>query len=185
MADVEIGHVFAVVEFLDDLVDLGKFAALGGEILAAGEDAEEEDFGLGGAFLDFFDDGGDAFDDLAGGVVFAVGIVGADHDDGDFGFDAFEVSVLQAPEDVLGAVTTDAEVHGFAIGVMFFPDFFGSAAFPALGDGVADENELGVLGVFDAGVEEVGADFPAGVAGHWGDGGVIGKGGSGGKNDGE
>ena len=44
---------------------------------------------------------------------------------------------------MLGAVAADAEVHGISFCVVFGPGVF-AAAFPALSDGVADENEITV-----------------------------------------
>ena len=44
---------------------------------------------------------------------------------------------------MLGAVAADAEIHGVALGVMLGPGVF-AAAFPALSDGVADENQITV-----------------------------------------
>ena len=44
---------------------------------------------------------------------------------------------------MLGSVSADTEVYGVSLGVMFGP-YALTAAFPALGDGVADENEITV-----------------------------------------
>ena len=70
-------------------------------------------------------------------------IVGTDHDDGRFGLDAVKVAIVQPPNDMLGAVAADSEIHGVALGIMLGPGVF-AAAFPALSDGVADENEITV-----------------------------------------
>ena len=71
-----------------------------------------------------------------------AGIVGADHDDGELCvFLILEVAVLETPDYVLSTVTGDAEIEGVFVGVVFFPDAF-SGSFPALGDGVADEEDI-------------------------------------------
>ena len=173
-ADIEIEDVFTVIEFLDHLVDLGDFAALVVEVFSTREDSEEEDFHLGLAGAQFFNDGSDAIDDLRAGVRIFAGIISANHDDGGFGFHAVEVSMLEAIENRLGAVAANADVHRFAFAVIFFPDFFGAGVFPAMSDGVANEKELGVRIFFDALVEEFSAGFPALIGlGHGRDGGMI------------
>ena len=134
---------FAIVELGDTLIDidveLPKFVI---GLLAAGEDAEEEDFCFGAALADEGDDFGDAFGCFLGVLPTVAGIVGADHDDGELGvFLILEVAVLETPDDVLGAVAGDAEVEGVFVGVVLFPDAF-SGSFPALGDGVADEEDV-------------------------------------------
>jgi len=46
-------------------------------------------------------------------------VVLADHNDSEFGVDtSFKVAVLEPPEDVFGAVTPNAEVHGVALGIV-------------------------------------------------------------------
>jgi len=60
----------------------------------------------------WFTDGGDAGEDVGFGIHLLpslfVGIVGADHDDGDPGLDAVKLAVFKTPEDVFGAVAADA-----------------------------------------------------------------------------
>jgi hypothetical protein len=132
---------FVVGEFGEEGVDfVGADAGGVGGFFGAGEDAEDEDFHVGLFGAEFVGDGLDAGDGVGRGVVAVAGVVGADHEDGEFGFEAVIVAVFQAPEDVLGAVAADAEVGGFVGGPGFVPKFFG--AFPALGDGVAKEDEL-------------------------------------------
>jgi hypothetical protein len=79
--------------------------------------------------------------DLAGRVVCVGDVVDADEKDGGFGFQAIEVAVVQAPEDMLGVVAADAEVEGMAGRVIFRPDLF-AIALPALSDGVSDEDDF-------------------------------------------
>lgn len=71
-----------------------------------------------------------------------AGVVGADHNDGDFCLLLVaKISVVEAPNDVLGAVAADAKVEGVTFAVVFVPSVF-AGAFPALGDGVTDEEEV-------------------------------------------
>ena len=129
------------------LVHLQDFSALRAERLAAREDAEQDDFCVRLAGADLVDDGGHAFQNFGLGVVLVVGIVGADHHDGDFGLDAVELAVLKTPEDVLGAVAADAHVDGLAPTVKFLPHIF-ARAFPDFRDGVADEFDVVIAGIF-------------------------------------
>ena len=85
--------------------------------------------------------------------VFAAEIVGADHQHGQLGLDAVEFAVLQAPEDVLRLIAADAEVGGFERTVVLFPNLLAAAA-PAVGDRVAEEQQVdaALLGDFDEAV---------------------------------
>ena len=49
--------------------------------------------------------------------------------------------MIEAIDDVFGVVAGEAEIEGVAIGVVFIPDLF-ALVLPALGDGVADEDEV-------------------------------------------
>ena len=64
-----------------------------------------------------------------------------------------ELAVSQAPQDVLRAISADAEVAGIPGGEFPGPDGI-SGAVPAVGDGVADEVEIDAafLGLGDVGV---------------------------------
>src|SRR5688572_25512860 len=175
MAKINPDDVLVVHDFLEDLVHLKDFAPLRIWIFTARENGEQENFRGGKFGAQFLDDGADAVSDLFGGVVFAVGIVRSDHQDGGFGAEAFEIPVIQAPEDMLGAVATDAEVDRVVFGETFRPNFF-AVIFPTVRDRIANENELSFFAdFFDALVERGLALFPAIVrARNWIDGGMAG-----------
>ena len=143
MAEVEESNPLAVVQLVQGLVDLEGLGALGAEILAEGEYAEQQDFSLGQLLAELLDNRSHAFQSLPGRVLIAGDVVDADEDDGNFGFKAVEVAVVEAPEDVLGVIAADAQVEGVAGGVILRPNLF-AIAFPALDDGVADEDDLGL-----------------------------------------
>jgi len=117
--------------------------------LTAREDRKEEHLGVRRALVDRGDDGLDAGGDLLGGVVGGTGVIGADHEHDGLGLNAFELAVLDAPEDVLGAVAADAEVGGLVLAELLVED--GGLATPAGGDGITEEDDLGfaLLGDFD------------------------------------
>lgn len=98
-------------EFGDELVDGGSFLAAGVGFFADGEEADEEDFCLGLFGLDEVDDGFDACGGVFGVGVVLPEVVGADHDDEEFGLVAFEVAVGESPECVLGLVAADSHVE--------------------------------------------------------------------------
>src|SRR5258706_2301316 len=131
--EVEVKNVAAIVELGKRLIDLKDLATLRAEGLAAWENAEEQNLRVRLAGADLLHDGSDAFEDVGLAVVILVGIVGADHDNGDPGLDAIELALFKAPEDVLGAVAADAEVDDPALAVKFLPDIF-AAALPGLRD---------------------------------------------------
>ncbi len=137
-----------VVEFGDDFVDLGDFDAAGVGGGSAGEDGEEEDFGVGEVFAVFEDDGADAFGDFGAGV--GAGVVGADHEHDGFGLEALTFTVFETPEDALGGVAGDGEVGDLDVAEVFLVGV-GAVHFPPVGDGVAFEEEVDVsgFGLFD------------------------------------
>src|SRR5208282_3698979 len=71
----------------------------------------------------------------------AVAVVGANHQHDDLGMDAVQLTVFDAPEDVLRAVATDAEVGGVARRVVFVPNRPAFAA-PVVSDGIALEQNV-------------------------------------------
>jgi hypothetical protein len=75
-------------------------------------------------------------------------VVGADHDDGDLGGEALELAVAEAPDHVFGPVAADAEVGGLEGREVLVPHGL-SAASPAVGDGVAREEEVDAAGPGD------------------------------------
>ena len=84
-----------------------------------------------------------------GAVEFLLGpalvarVVGADHEHDEPGLESVEIPVLKPPEHVLGAVAANAKVCGMERGPVFLPDL-PSLALPAVGDGVSEEDELGL-----------------------------------------
>ena len=61
-----------------------------------------------------------------------AGVVGADHQHGDFGLDIGQVAMLQSPDHVLGSVAAETQVDRLAIGVELLPDFL-AHCLPSLG----------------------------------------------------
>ena len=137
IANIQEEDLFVVGNFGEQGVDLFDVIAVGiGGGGAAGEDGQEEDFGLGLLLFEFADDEGVAFGNLFVGG--GVDVVGAEHEDDDFGFEALEFPILHAPEDALGGVAADAEVGGFEGFEVFVPDGAADGG-PVVSDGVADE----------------------------------------------
>ena len=142
-AEVEVVYGFPVVELGDDGVHGLVLVALRVICVtcSAREDAEEEDFGVLRALVDGADDVTDSVGDFFWGVLLGAAVVGADHENDDLGFDAVELTVLDAPEDVLGSVAADPEVGWGVFSEGSLPDC--ALASPTCGDGVAEEHELG------------------------------------------
>lgn len=115
------------------------------------KDSEEEDFGLRHHFAELSDDGSDAKGRRIGVRRAVTDVVRADHDHGDFRLEADDFAVLHSPQHVLGAVAAESKVRGFSVAVVLVPGR-ASAAFPALRDRVADEDEVvaTLLGEVDA-----------------------------------
>ena len=74
-----------------------------------------------------------------------AGVVGAEHEHGDLRGQAVELAVLNAPDHVLGLVAADAEIRRLPLAVEVLPDVRRLA--PALGDGVADEDDADGAGL--------------------------------------
>src|SRR5262245_31114621 len=71
-------------------------------------------------------------------------IVRADQEHQDSGVKALQfLALAQTPEHMLGAIPIDAEVGGLERLERFFPDFL-ATSFPALGDGVTQEENVHV-----------------------------------------
>jgi tetratricopeptide (TPR) repeat protein len=115
----------------------------------AREQAEQQDAGGWQAVMQFGDDGADTVRGiLRGGAAAGADVVGADQDDSEFGVDAGDFAVLEAPEHVAGGVSGEAEVQGVVAGVEAAPDLIDvteawARVFEFLNDGVADEDDLG------------------------------------------
>ncbi len=149
---VEVENVAAVIETGKRLIDLKNFPALRAERLAARKDAEQDDFCVRLADANLLHDGGYAFENFSLGVVLSVGIVGSDHDDGDFGFDAVKLPLFESPENILRLITVDGEVDDLALAVKFLP-YIPARVFPPLSDGVSDEFNVVVTGSFFGAIE--------------------------------
>ena len=69
-------------------------------------------------------------------------VVGTDHENGKLSFrlEAVVVTILQSPENVLGAIAADAEIRGFEGRPMFGPNFLASS-FPTGRDGITEEDK--------------------------------------------
>ena len=139
-----------LVNGLDALGDLFQ-APLGIARTAAREDAQHQNLDVGFWLLQFLDDGLDAAGDLLGGMTASV--VGADHDDRRLGLEVVQLMAFgNAPENVAGLVAADAEVHRLEGAEVFLPGFL---AFPAVRDGIAQEDDVAhALALLDA-FEEV------------------------------
>src|SRR5688572_18372398 len=164
VAEIDPKDILAVREFADDLIHLQDFAALRIHIFTAREDGAKENFGFGQLGAEFLDDRANALGDLVGGIVFAVGIVGANHEDGSFRAEAVDVAVVEPPEHMLSAVTADPEIDRVVFREILSPDFL-AGSLPAFGDRVADKDELRFLATLGGAlVEEVLAVSPAAFA---------------------
>src|SRR5262245_32920124 len=80
-------------------------------------------------------------------------VVGTDHDDRRLGIEFVDlVPVGNAPEDVAGLIAADAEVDWLERAEMLLP---GLLSFPAVGDGIAEEDDVAsALACLDA-LEEI------------------------------
>ena len=145
--DIEEAYVVTVIELseigidgVDDLHALFKGAEwrIVFEPGAARENGQEKDLGRGDLFVDASDDLALAGGDLFGAVV--VGVVGANQKDDDFGGEAFEFSLVDAPDDVLGLVATASKVGGLVWAEVMIPNVRGIG--PACDDGVAEKEEI-------------------------------------------
>ena len=96
---------FVVREFCDGRISFIQDCALGGDLWTSLKNREEKDFGFRTFGLYALYDSRDPLSDFLGGVVPSV--VLTNHDDGKLGFNAVEIPVINAPEDVLGAIATD------------------------------------------------------------------------------
>ncbi len=116
-----------------------SFSRVGVGLLAAGEDAEQQDLGLGRRCR--------SSSTMAlipcaiSSAVAELGVVGADHEHDDLGLDAVELAVLDPPEDVLGPVAADAEIGRVPRPVEPLPD---RVVVPALRDRIAEEEQVDV-----------------------------------------
>ena len=127
----------AVVEMGDLRVDGAELVPHRVGLLAAGEDAQEQDLGLGQPLPQLLDDRRDALGDLLGRG--RAGVVRADHQHDDLRLDAVELAVLDTPEDVLGPVAADAEVGRVPGPVEPLPDVI---IIPPLRDRIAEEEQV-------------------------------------------
>ena len=71
-------------------------------------------------------------------------VVGADHDDDDFGSESDELAMGEAPEDMLRAVTAESEISRFEWSKVLLPS---RLPFPPLGDGIAQKGKIDPAGL--------------------------------------
>ncbi len=91
--------------------------------------------------MDMGDEGSDSLGDLFGGGVAVAGVVGANEQDNGLGRGFAQFAVLNAPEGMLGGVSSEAEVCRAEWREMGLPGVF-PCCFPALGDGIAEEQDI-------------------------------------------
>ncbi len=167
LANIQVVDEFAVVHPADGLVDLQDLSSAVVEGVPSWEDSQKQQFCLGEFATELLHNCPDAIDHLGGCVSIVCGVVGADHNDGHFGVNAVKVAIIHSPEDMLGAVPAGAEIEGFAMTIVNFPDPL-AAPFPTLGDGVADEGEVDVaLICLNLRVEALVPFHPVTTSGGW------------------
>lgn len=137
-SDIEVVDVLAIIQLGDDFVDLINLLPLWIGLFTAGENRKQQDLCLGQILAKLGNDSSDAFRDLLGAV--AVRVVRPDHHDGYLRLESVDVSVLKAPQDMLGPVATDPQIERLVFREMFFP-YRLAWTLPCLGDGVADEQQ--------------------------------------------
>jgi hypothetical protein len=105
---------------VDDLFAIGEGGELGvhfanGVHDGAGsrKDGTQNDLGVRQALFEFGEDGFDAKDGVLGRLA-AAHIVGANHEHRNLRLYALDLAILQAPQDILGAVAALAEIQRFA-----------------------------------------------------------------------
>lgn len=117
-----------------------------GAAVGSGKAAQQEDFGLGAFFSHDFDDALDASGNLLAGVmrgvVFRIGIVGADHQRDDLRALACQFSVLQIPNDVLGARAAVSEVDRLARSKIMIPHGLECGLLKIVRDGITDHDQV-------------------------------------------
>jgi hypothetical protein len=168
-AEVEVMDRLAVVEPGDPRVGRPDALARRAGRLAARQDAEQQDLGLGELFAKRLDDRGDAVGDLHRRV--GVEVVGADHQDDDCGLDTLDCAVLEAPEKILGPIAADPEVRRVACAIVSLPDLDRPVSLvvvpePALHDRIAEEEQVDVAlrGALDERFVQL---HPGSLAGRW------------------
>ncbi len=128
-----------------------EFVARFARLLFTREDGKDQHFGVGQLRPQLCDDRGNAFRDFLRRIGFEV--VGANHEHGEFRGNAVDVSVIQAPEHVLGLVAAYAEIDGVTVAVVGVP-YHLAFAFPPMSDRVADKQKVGVA-LLDALIESL------------------------------
>ena len=122
------------------MVNPGDFCTerIGGKF-GARKDGEEKDVGIGKMLSIVGNEVLDTFRDLPGRI--SLNVIGADHQDDEFGIEAIDLAVLETPEGVFDPICANADIEGMAVGVIFFPDVEADA-FPMISNGVAIEEEI-------------------------------------------
>ena len=77
-------------------------------------------------------------------VGIAVDIVGAEHQNDQPGFEAFQLAILHPPQHALGGIAANAEIGGFQRRKSLVPHGFAGAR-PQIRDGVADEQQVDLI----------------------------------------
>jgi len=76
-----------------------------------------------------------------GAILLLAKVVGADHQHDNLRFHLVQFAIFDAPKDVLGAITADAEVQRVTRGVELLPDLQPPGA-PPIRDGIAKEHQV-------------------------------------------
>lgn len=145
IANVEVVNPIPVVELSNECVDLPVVGIR--PAVSARENRQEQHLGLRGVLVNRPDDLPDTGRNLLRRIAIGTRVIRADHQDHDLRSESVKFTVLHAPQQILGAISRNAEIGG-GVAPVFSVDE-GLVLLPAGRDRVAEKHHMRLAALTD------------------------------------
>ena len=139
--DVKVMDHLAVGDFGCEFAGFCVLFALRARLRRPREDRQYENLRLRQFLPQLRTDSLDPVADFFRRIILAVGVIGADHNNGEFGIDTVDLTMIETPQHMLRPVAAETQVGSLARCVILRPHLL-AAAFPAVSNRIADHKQI-------------------------------------------